>query len=160
VPDLYQGTELWSLHLVDPDNRRPVDYDERRHALAEVKWLTPSTILERADEGLPKMWVIHSALQVRCRHPEAFGLRSSYRAVMAQGPRADHVVAFRRADDVMTVVPRLVIRAAGRWCGTTVQLPAGTWHNVLSDRRVPAGEVDLADLWHDFPVALLERINH
>jgi len=157
VPDLYQGTELWSLHLVDPDNRRPVDYDARRLALAEVKSLSPSAIWGRADEGLPKMWVTHAGLQVRRRHPDAFGPRGSYEAMAAEGPRADHVVAFRRGDEVITVVPRLVMTAGGQWCGTTVQVPEGAWHNVLAGERVRAGEVDLAELWREFPVALLER---
>jgi (1->4)-alpha-D-glucan 1-alpha-D-glucosylmutase len=159
VPDLYQGTELWSLHLVDPDNRQPVDYDARRSALAEVKSLSPSAIWQRADEGLPKMWVTHAALHVRRRHPDVFGPHGSYEPATVQGPRAGHVVAFRRGSDVMTVVPRLVITAGGQWCGTTLRVPDGTWQNVLTDNRVSGGEVDLAELWREFPVALLERID-
>jgi (1->4)-alpha-D-glucan 1-alpha-D-glucosylmutase len=157
VPDLYQGTELWALHLVDPDNRRPVDYDERRRALAEVKSLAPAAIWRRADEGLPKIWVTHAALQLRHRRPDSFGPRGTYSAAHARGPVACHVVAFHRGEDVMTIVPRLSTRASDGWRGTTIAIAPGIWHNVLTGQRVDEGEVDAADLWQDFPVALLER---
>lgn len=157
VPDLYQGTELWSLHLVDPDNRGPVDYEERRRALADVKRSSARAIWERADEGLPKMWVTHTALQLRQRQREHFGAESRYAAVEAAGPLAGHVVAFRRGGNVMTVVPRLVIRARGCWKGTTIAVPEGSWTNVLSGQPITGGDVDLSTLWQDFPVALLER---
>jgi (1->4)-alpha-D-glucan 1-alpha-D-glucosylmutase len=157
IPDLYQGTELWSLDLVDPDNRRPVDYEERRRALAEVKRLSARAIWERADEGLPKMWITHAALQLRQRQHEQFGALSRYTAIDARGPRADHVVAFRRGENVMTVVPRLVHRANRCWRGTTVCVPAGSWTNVLTGQRIDGSDVDVSDLWRDFPVTLLER---
>jgi (1->4)-alpha-D-glucan 1-alpha-D-glucosylmutase len=157
VPDLYQGTELWALHLVDPDNRTPVDYDERRRALSEVTSLGPAAIWRRADEGLPKMWVTFAALQVRLRRPGSFDARAPYTAIQARGPMACHMVAFRRSEDVMTIVPRLSIRADGRWQGTTVPISPGIWHNVLTGKRIDESEVDAAELWQDFPVALLER---
>jgi (1->4)-alpha-D-glucan 1-alpha-D-glucosylmutase len=157
VPDLYQGTELWALQLVDPDNRRPVDYAERRRALSEVTSLGAAAIWRRADEGLPKMWVTYAALQIRQRRPGSFDARAPYAAVHARGPMARHVVAFRRGEDVMTIVPRLSIRADGRWHGTTVPISPGIWHNVLTGERIDEGEVDAAALWQDFPVALLER---
>jgi (1->4)-alpha-D-glucan 1-alpha-D-glucosylmutase len=159
VPDVYQGTELWALNLVDPDNRRPVDYTTRREALAAVKSLTPNAIWQRADEGLPKMWVTHAALQVRRRRRDAFAACGGYTPLSAHGPLAGHVVAFQRADSVVTIVPRLVIQAAGRWHGTAVRIPAGAWHNVLTGTRVQGGDVALVDLWRDFPVALLERVD-
>jgi len=159
VPDLYQGTELWSLHLVDPDNRRPVDYEERRRALAEVKQLSALEIWRRADEGLPKMWVTHAALQLRQRQPDQFGARSRYTAVESRGLLADHVVAYRRGANVMTIVPRLVIGANGCWRGNTLCVPGGSWTNVLTGHPVDGGTVDLSELWRDFPVALLERMS-
>jgi (1->4)-alpha-D-glucan 1-alpha-D-glucosylmutase len=94
---------------------------------------------------------------VRCAHPEAFGAAGKYRAVKATGARAPHVAAFLRGDTVMTVVPRLAVQASGRWQGTTIPIPPGRWRNVLSGRRVETGDVDVAGLWEDFPVALLER---
>lgn len=160
VPDLYQGTELWSLHLVDPDNRRPVDYEERRRALAEVKQLSAREIWDRADEGLPKMWVTHAALQLRQRQRDAFDADSRYSPADASGPLADHVVGFCRGESVMTVVPRLVIRADGRWHGTAICVPQGSWTNVLTGQPIVGGTVDVSELWRDFPVALLERVSN
>jgi (1->4)-alpha-D-glucan 1-alpha-D-glucosylmutase len=159
IPDLYQGAELWALNLVDPDNRRPVDYTTRREALASVKSLTPQAIWQRADEGLPKMWVTHAALQVRRRRRDAFSAHSLYTPLYAQGPLAGRVVAFQRGESVVTIVPRLVMTAARRWSGTTVRIAAGIWDNVITGKRVNEGDIDVGDLWRDFPVALLERID-
>ncbi len=162
VPDIYQGCELWDLSLVDPDNRRPVDFGRRRRLLDELADPPPAdTIWARADDGLPKLWVTHTALQVRARHPEAFGSDGTYQALYAEGPRADHAVAFVRGDEVVTLVPRLVTHLGDRfgaweWGATTLTLPDGRWHNVL-DGTDHAGTVAVADLLGTFPVALLER---
>jgi (1->4)-alpha-D-glucan 1-alpha-D-glucosylmutase len=157
VPDLYQGTELWTLTLVDPDNRRPVDYELRRRLLRELAALTPEAILARSDEGLPKLWVIRQALGLRRRRPELFGPAGTYRALWAAGRRADHVVAFCRGDGAITVVPRLVLTLAGDWQDTTVDIPSGRWEHVLTGDRLEGGLVPLAGLLARFPVALLER---
>jgi len=156
IPDLYQGTELWSLQLVDPDNRRPVDYEERRHALKTLDTLCPCAIRDQPDEGLPKLWAIRQALHLRRRRPAAFGEQGTYSPLRAQGPLADRVVAFQRGADVITVVPRLVLGAKDRWHDTSIVLPAGNWRNVLAGKPFK-GVVALDDLWRDFPVALLER---
>ncbi len=155
VPDLYQGSEFWSLHLVDPDNRQPVDYRARRRGLAEVRELAPSTMWSQADSGLPKLWVVLQALQLRNRRPATFGSASSYRPVEATGPGSAHVVAFRRGSDVITIVPRLVMR--GNWSDTRLALPRGSWRNVMTT-HVVEGTVEVQELWRDFPVALLERV--
>ena len=105
VPDVYQGTELWAFHFVDPDNRQPVDYDARRQALAEVRRLSPATIWTRADEGLPKLWAISQALHLRARHAVSFGAEGTYTALDASGPSAEHVVAFMRGSNVVTMYP-------------------------------------------------------
>ena len=157
VPDIYQGTELWSLDLVDPDNRRPVDYDERRRALAELDALTPAEIWHRADEGLPKLWVVRQALALRHRHPDAFGRAGAYAPLFAEGTLAGHVVAFRRGGGVVAVVPRLVLGAGSDWRGTGVTIPRGEWLNVLDGERFEGGAIELGGLWRTFPVALLER---
>jgi maltooligosyltrehalose synthase len=68
VPDLYQGTELWELSLVDPDNRRPIDYDRCRRLLAELEGATPEAIWARIDDGLPKLWVTRQALHFSGDH--------------------------------------------------------------------------------------------
>src|SRR5260370_39645811 len=76
MPDLYQGGELWDLSLVDPDNRRPVDYGVRKRLLCELKQMTgndiASEVMRRGDEGLPKMWTIHKAVEVRRGGPGLF----------------------------------------------------------------------------------------
>ena len=69
VPDVYQGTELWDLSLVDPDNRRPVDYERRARLLWEVDSLPASQALVRAHDGAPKMLVLARALRLRAAHP-------------------------------------------------------------------------------------------
>jgi len=89
IPDLYQGSELWDLSLVDPDNRRPVDYNLRRKLLAQLDGLTPEEILARTEEGLPKLWTTRQALRARTS-------LGAYAPILAQGEKADHVVAFAR----------------------------------------------------------------
>jgi (1->4)-alpha-D-glucan 1-alpha-D-glucosylmutase len=156
IPDIYQGTELWSLHLVDPDNRRPVDYEQRRRALGIVQELSPEDCWARADEGLPKLWVVHQALQLRNRRPDLFGADSTYEPVYARGACARHVVAFLRGGASLTLVPRLVQRLGGEWRDTTVSLPAGDWQNVFTG-DLSSGDVAVGDLLRRFPVSLLER---
>jgi (1->4)-alpha-D-glucan 1-alpha-D-glucosylmutase len=162
VPDTYQGGELWDLSLVDPDNRRPVDFHRRRALLADLATgVTPEEVLARADEGLPKLAVIRAALALRARRPDAFGPgeAGAYVPLAAAGPAAAHAVAFVRGGEVAVVVPRLVLGLADRggWADTTVALPPGRWVDVLSAAEAKAGPVPVADLLARFPVALLER---
>ncbi len=96
IPDLYQGTEVWDLSLVDPDNRRPVDYAARGRLLDALADAGPEAALARADEGGPKLWLIHRLLGHRQRCPDAYGPGSGYQALPVAGPRAEHVVAFTR----------------------------------------------------------------
>jgi (1->4)-alpha-D-glucan 1-alpha-D-glucosylmutase len=156
VPDFYQGTELWDLSLVDPDNRRAVDYQTRRRLLAEVKGLSAEQALARMDEGLPKLWLIRRALCARRGRPEAFGAGEAarYRPLAATGARAQHVVAFARGSEVVAVVPRLVGGLGGGWEDTSLELPPGRWRNELTGEDV-AGRVPMAELVARFPVALL-----
>ncbi len=158
VPDLYQGMELWSFALVDPDNRRPVDYEVRRRLLAELKSATPEQVLARGDEGLPKMWTIRQALQLRRSRPEVFA-EGDYRALSAAGEKAGHVFAFARGREAVTVVPRLVLKLAGEWGNTRLELPAGRWRNELTGEDVEGGNRPLAGLLARFPVALLSRLD-
>jgi (1->4)-alpha-D-glucan 1-alpha-D-glucosylmutase len=159
VPDLYQGTELWDLSLVDPDNRRPVDYDLRRRLLAELEeGMAPEAIWARLDEGLPKLWVIRQALHLRRRRPELFGTESSYRPLAVRGSRAAHVVAFARREEVVTVVPRLVLTLGGEWEDTELELPSGLWRNELTGEELAGGTVQLAGLLERFPVGLFSRL--
>ncbi|HTC80492.1 MAG TPA: malto-oligosyltrehalose synthase, partial [Acidimicrobiia bacterium] len=170
VPDIYQGCELWDHSLVDPDNRRPVDFSVREPLLSEAEAAAgPADVWPaRADSGLPKLLLTQRALHLRSRRPEYFCVGSGYRRLTAVGPKAAHAVAFARtaagATDgggeagVVAVAPRLVLGLAGDWAGTTLRLPDGRWADVLDGgRRTVEGEVVLADLLSPFPVALLER---
>ncbi|MBB3042478.1 malto-oligosyltrehalose synthase [Nocardioides soli] len=173
VPDVYQGSELWETSLVDPDNRRPVDFDHRAAVLAGTA----------GDDAATKLHVTCTALTVRRERPELF---TSYAPVLARGSAADHVLAFDRGGAV-TVATRLPVGLGlrGGWGDTTLDLPAGRWHDVLTGHTVvsrlrrqgafapqppePAVEVrgapatslettvPLSDLLATHPVALLVR---
>jgi len=167
VPDLYQGSELWDLSLVDPDNRRPVDYTHRIGALGVL----PSTAellprVEDDDMGLTKLFVVRRALKLRAHLPTAFGPGADHRPLVANGSHADHLVAFIRGADAITLVPRLVMGLRDGWGDTSIVLPPGTWADVFahpdgsgSDHAVHQGEVLVGDLLSVLPVALLARVD-
>ena len=161
VPDIYQGCELWESNLVDPDNRRPVDFARRRALLAQLDVLDPTAVWRQADEGLPKLWLIRQALDLRRRRPEWFGPRGDYEPLELRGERARHGVAFSRAGRAIALAPRLVIglERAGGFGDTTIELPPGCWRDVLSLRRQAPGRRLVAELVADFPVALLEDLD-
>src|SRR5436305_6458857 len=154
VPDVYQGTERWDLSLVDPDNRRPVDYDRRRRLLAA---LDAGEVPGVDDEGAAKLLVVSRVLRARREHPEWF---AGYEPVSAEGPAADSVVSFDRGR-VVAVATRLPagLAAAGGWRETALQLPTGAWRDLLTGERAvsAAGGVPLAGLLDRLPVALLVR---
>jgi len=147
--------------LVDPDNRRPVDYRLRQRLLSELKQMSGDDIaikvMTRADEGLPKMWTIHKALELRRERPEWFGADADYIPLMVDGAKHDHAIAYLRGEDVVTVAPRLTMKLAGVWKDTTVTLPEGRWKNRLTGAMMEGGEVGIKVLLKDFPVALLVR---
>jgi (1->4)-alpha-D-glucan 1-alpha-D-glucosylmutase len=154
VPDIYQGTELWDLSLVDPDNRRPVDYEVRRRLLAEVTRFSPEEILSRSDEGLPKLWTIRQALHLRKAQAESFGVHGLYTALWATGAKASHLVSFQRGENVIVVVPRLLLTLGG-WDGTLLEIPPGRWKNQFTGEVINGGKVEVSALLSRFPVALL-----
>ena len=155
VPDLYQGAELWDLSLVDPDNRRPVDYELRRTLLKDIHTLSPSQILERFDDGLPKLWTIHRALTLRRERPNWFGETAGYTPLLAKGKRAEFAIAFLRGSSVVAVAPRWSIGLQNDWGDTTLELPKGSWRNRLTGEQIAGGEMLMADLLHEFPIGLL-----
>lgn len=157
VPDLYQGGELWDLSLVDPDNRRPVDYKLREQLLHEAEKLDAEGIMARMDEGLPKLAVVHRALMVRREHPEWFGEQAAYEPLRVQGNKSAHAVAFARGGNLVTVAPLRTLVLAGAWGNTTVTLPEGKWLNRFTGERIEGGSVVVEQLLKKFPVALLTR---
>jgi (1->4)-alpha-D-glucan 1-alpha-D-glucosylmutase len=148
VPDVYQGTELWDDSLVDPDNRRPVDFTFRHAALTA---LSEPPVVD--DTGLAKLWVVSRALRARRDHP---GLFTGYTPLLAEGPRAEHLVAFDRGGAI-TLATRLPVglSAAGGWVGTSLALPpTRRYHDVFTGARYE-GELSVAEALGDYPVALL-----
>jgi (1->4)-alpha-D-glucan 1-alpha-D-glucosylmutase len=165
VPDFYQGAELWDLSLVDPDNRRPVDYGLRRRLLEELepalaeeadaaaRAAVLAELLEHWPDGRLKLYVTAAGLRLRRRLKDVF-LCGSYEPLHVHGSRSDHVVAFarRRGDGAaIAVAPRLCARLANGearlplgaeiWEETRLDLPAdvGSWQlrNVFTGERLP-----------------------
>jgi (1->4)-alpha-D-glucan 1-alpha-D-glucosylmutase len=158
VPDTYQGSELWDLSLVDPDNRRPVDYDQRLELLQELDaGMSAEDIARRMDTGLPKLWLIHQALMLRRDHPEWFGADARYEPIIADGAQSMHLVGFQRAAQVAVFVPRWPMKLAGSWGSTTVELPSGQWSNILTGEAFAGARIRVQTLLRRFPVALLVR---
>jgi (1->4)-alpha-D-glucan 1-alpha-D-glucosylmutase len=170
VPDFYQGTELWDLNLVDPDNRRPVDYQKRRRVLTS---LTPETqaeqLLETRATGDIKLFVMRRALEARARLRDVFE-RGEYVALETTGARRDCVFAFARRDGdnvAVACVPRLVASlvpdaaappiGAGTWTDTRIVVPNGTLRDAFTGATIAAedGTVAAAQVFERFPVALL-----
>ncbi len=157
APDVYQGSELWEQSLVDPDNRRFVDFDLRAAALGALAEGTAPTLTAAADDpGTAKLLVTREALTLRRDRPELF---ATYEGLTATGSAADHVVAFDRGGAV-TVVTRmpLGLAARGGWGDTTLTLAEGRWHDVVSGRtHLVTGALALGELLATLPVALLVR---
>ncbi|MGJ3507615.1 malto-oligosyltrehalose synthase [Enemella sp. A6] len=153
VPDVYQGTELWDNALVDPDNRRPVNFADRA---SRLDWIEDA--VGRGEEPPPvdasgnaKLWITAQTLRTRRDHADKF---TGYTPVRAEGPGTDHLIGFDRGG-VITLATRLPYRlaAAGGWCESAITLD-GTWRDVFSGHEW-SGRVQLKDLLHHYPVSLL-----
>ena len=154
VPDVYQGSELWERPLVDPDNRRPVDFDERRRLLAELDaGFRPPVEGVGAESGAAKLLLVSRALRLRRDRPELF---ARYVPLPSVGGATDHLVAVDRGGAIAlaTRLP-LGLAARGGWGDTTVLLPFGPFVEQLTGRTVAGGETPVAGLLADYPVALL-----
>ncbi|WP_291993374.1 malto-oligosyltrehalose synthase [Candidatus Accumulibacter sp. ACC003] len=182
VPDIYQGCELWQFNLVDPDNRRPVDYAQRGQFLAELQAMVDapaeqwpqrlSPLLSNMADGRIKLYTLWQGLALRARWPEVFEL-GTYLPLKVRGERLAHVCAYARRHGertLITLVPRLPGHLLGDqqvlplgtavWGDTVLELPealaASGWRNVLSgERHAPASELVVGDLLATFPVVLL-----
>jgi len=153
VADTYQGTELFDRSLVDPDNRRAVDYDGRLALLRSVG-MAADVHLGTDVGGLAKLRVTATALRLRREHPEWFMADATYTPLDA-GTRA---IAFARSGSVVVVAPiRALDLEQHGWGDDVMDLPPGTWHNLLTGSS-ESGTVRLRDLLSTFPVALLHRV--
>jgi len=166
VPDFYQGTELWDFSLVDPDNRRPVDYQLRQTLLADMKKRATakaaglsalaSELLASSADGRIKLYLTSRVLAFRRENGQLFA-EGTYEPIEVQGEKADHVVAFARRlgdEGVLVIAPRLVAgltKGEERfplgfelWGNTTLALPTGwgghRFRNLLTGQVVPAGQ--------------------
>jgi (1->4)-alpha-D-glucan 1-alpha-D-glucosylmutase len=154
VPDVYQGTELWSLALVDPDNRQLVDYDLRVDMLRSLEGRKAVDVFADMESGLPKLFVTHRLLWLRQQHPEWFDERGDYSPLWSSGSKSAHVIAYQRGG-LVVVVPRLVAGLDGEWSDTTLGLPEGSWRNVFTEEFVRGGDVELATLLAGLPIGVL-----
>jgi (1->4)-alpha-D-glucan 1-alpha-D-glucosylmutase len=165
VPDYYQGTELFDFSLVDPDNRRPVDYELRKKYVGE-ELRDASSLLANLSDGRAKLHIIRQGLALRRAHPVLFhGAR--YVALHADAGREENVCAFalrQGAHGVVAVAPRLFAHlmepqgaplGSRAWGEAKLALPPGRYRNVLTGDELEGGEVPLARLLATFPVALL-----
>jgi (1->4)-alpha-D-glucan 1-alpha-D-glucosylmutase len=169
VPDVYQGSELWETSLVDPDNRRPVDFDLRRRMLAEVDAGFARGVLPPVDESAAaKLLVTSRALRLRRDRPELF---TRYLPLEVAGDAAGHAVAFDRGGAV-TVATRLPVGLAERagagpaasagpdaWGDTAVLVKRMPLQDVLTGRRFDGGAIRLGELLATYPVALLAPVD-
>ncbi len=179
VPDLYQGQELWNFTLVDPDNRRPVDWGLRKTVLASLAARElPGLAAELAahvEDGRLKLFAIRQCLQLRRTVAQCFGVDSVFTPLQAEGMHAQHVVAFSRRSgrlEIVVAVPRWTCkRTGGRkvlpvgqlWAETVLPVAEGAWRDVLTGNTVQAREIEkhwaipLAELWSDLPAVVLVR---
>ncbi|MCW2524087.1 MAG: maltooligosyl trehalose synthase [Frankiales bacterium] len=150
VPDVYQGSELWEDSLVDPDNRRPVDFAARAVAVRGFAGQSQPPVLD--DTATAKLWLVQRALRARRDRPELF---DSYRPLLADGPAANHLLAFDRGGAV-TLATRLPagLSAGGGWRETSVELPPGRYRDTLTD-TLHQGRIALEHALAHYPVALL-----
>jgi (1->4)-alpha-D-glucan 1-alpha-D-glucosylmutase len=156
VADLFQGCELTGLSLVDPDNRRPVNYERRRRLLAALR-ADPD---QMAGLDAEKLLVTSRALWLRRDHPDWF--TGGYTPLACEGPAAGHAVAFIRGEHAVTVATRLPagLRRLGGWADTVLPLPDLHWRDVLTGARHAGLRPLLSELTWRLPVALLipERV--
>ena len=164
VPDIYQGGELWDFSLVDPDNRRPVDWEKRRSLLEATDRARPEELAGDWQDGREKLFATRRLLALRRAHAELFSA-GDYQPLEISGERSQHLCAFVRRHaglSLVVAVPRLVhqLRRAGEtpdWVDTELKLPPnGVWQDIFSQRRLDQRDLaSAAELFADFPVAVL-----
>ncbi|PWU10275.1 MAG: malto-oligosyltrehalose synthase [Verrucomicrobia bacterium] len=168
VPDFYQGTEIWDFSLVDPDNRRPVDYSLRKRLLKSIASASPEELIFDWKSGRIKLFVIQRLLQFRRAHEEFFRM-ADYLPVFLQGPKTDHLITFLRMYQdtaLLVVVPRLTSRLGPVpidqvWNETKLYLESlpGTWTDIFTDKihAFSQREALISNILSSFPFAVLSR---
>ncbi|NIS72202.1 MAG: malto-oligosyltrehalose synthase [Proteobacteria bacterium] len=177
IPDFYQGTDLWDLNLVDPDNRRPVDFKRRAAVLREIQKQSKSDglklireLLHTKEDGRIKFFLIYKALRGRQENPEVFQ-KGTYIPLEVAGEFSDHIVAFAREYEknwAVTIAPRHLTGLIHEgenplgdkiWADTCIPLPESAphgWKNVITDQTIDADDkLAIGDVLKRFPVALL-----
>ncbi|MEN9519500.1 MAG: hypothetical protein RLZZ381_2088, partial [Cyanobacteriota bacterium] len=173
VPDLYQGAELWDLSLVDPDNRRPVDYQKRNEFLQEIKTKSSQDILQLIAEliatkenGKIKLFLIYQLLKARKEYTEIFR-NGDYKPIEITGKYHNHLIAFRRnyeEQNVVAIAPRFLtgIIKPGQlplgteiWEDTSLKLVPKNWHNLIDNQTIVGENLAVGEILQNFPVALL-----
>jgi (1->4)-alpha-D-glucan 1-alpha-D-glucosylmutase len=171
VPDFYQGSEVWDLSLVDPDNRRPVDYSLRERMLESLEHVDIEEMLDGWQDGRVKLFATTRLLQLR-KGFASFFASADYQPLEASGARKENAVAFARASGsqwLVVVTPRLVTQLATAralplgekaWNSSALRLPAGApegWTNVFTGDVVRSrrNRLPLAEVFARFPVAVL-----
>lgn len=168
VPDIYQGCELMDFSMVDPDNRRPVDFALRQTLLAKVRAMDAAAAMARWREGHAKLWLLERLLRLRRDHASLFE-KGGYEPVRATGDRAAHVLAFSRtlgAQSVVVAVPRLVLDLVAQdasitdaFSSTRLQLPAnGAWKDIFTGAVLRKDEPALSECWGALPIAVLASV--
>jgi (1->4)-alpha-D-glucan 1-alpha-D-glucosylmutase len=111
----------------------------------------------RMDSGMPKLWILYKALQLRREKPEWFGSEAAYTPLPVGGAKQEHLIAFSRADSVAVIAPRWNVKLGSGFGSTTVELPLGNWSNVFTGETAKGGSTRAHQLFRRFPVALLVR---
>ena len=168
VPDIYQGNEIWDFSLVDPDNRRPVDYKLRAEMLSCLSTKTPEELLQNWADGRIKMFLTQRALHFRSEHADLFR-NGDYLPLRASGAFADCVIAFARKLDrqsVILIVPRLSSRVGfppigDKWKDTSIELPEGLllerWRQIFTGHElwIKDRQIRLVDAMSMLPFAMI-----
>jgi (1->4)-alpha-D-glucan 1-alpha-D-glucosylmutase len=164
VPDIFQGGELWDFSLVDPDNRRPVDWKARRELLHAIAGASAAGLAENWQDGREKLFIARQLLELRRSHPQLFA-EGDYQPLEVEGEANGHLCAFARnrsGEAVVVAVPRLVHQLyqggqTAHWGATEITLPEhGGWQDVFTGRRVYGRDrVRASELLADFPVSVL-----
>lgn len=162
VPDLYQGCEVWNYSLVDPDNRRDIDYTKLERMLEELDSLSVAEIMDGMADAYPKLALTRALLHLRLAHTDVFwgsGSRGPkpYAALDVSGEARSDVLAFERGGDIIAVCPLRFHSRAGHYPDTTVAIPEGPYRNVISGETVQGGTHAVNELITPFPICILVR---